>query len=551
MARMGWDAEMAYIQLNHLCFTYPDAKKAALDDISLTVQRGEFVVLLGPSGCGKSTLLKLLKPSIEPHGKLEGERLLAGKPIDEHANEHEVGFVFQDPDNQVVADDVIHELVFGLENIGVPTVEMRNRVAEMVHFLGVETVLSRKMHELSGGQKQQLNVASILLTQPHILLLDEPTSQLDPVSAREFLDLLVRLNEEFGMTIILAEHRLEDVISLADQVLAMEEGRIVERGSPKEVMKKLWQSSYKPFVPNTPALALSINEQTSNVPLTIKEGRIWLQEHVNTFAQTFMQTEADQGDELVSLRDVFFQYEEDQPILQRFSLSLQKRELYALVGGNGSGKTTVLKVLMGLLKPQKGKMTLSNQPIKVKKSEELIKKIGYLPQNPKLFFIHETVSEELEAVMKQWNITDEDEANSLLELFQIAHLTDRHPYDLSGGELQKAALACILIRKPDVLLLDEPTKGLDPISKERFASLLLNLRKTGIAILMTTHDIEFAAQYATKCGMMFQGQITSEGTPTEFFKGNFFYTTMVQRLFRGQADEMMTLERVLQCAGHQ
>ncbi|WP_231686902.1 ABC transporter ATP-binding protein [Bacillus sp. JCM 19034] len=355
---------MAYIELNHVSFMYPDAKMPALNDISLTVRRGEFVVLLGPSGCGKSTLLKLLKPSIEPHGKLEGERLLEGKSIDLLENEHEIGFVFQDPDNQVVADDVIHELVFGLENICLPTVEMRNRVAEMVHFLGVEHVLSRKMHELSGGQKQQLNVASILLMQPQILLLDEPTSQLDPVSARDFLDLLVRLNEEFGMTIILAEHRLEDVISLADQVLAMKEGQIVESGSPKEVMRRLWQSSYQPFVPTSPALALSLNVQTSNVPLTIKEGRAWLQQHFNKFEPRLVPTEHDQGEELVKLRDVFFQYDNEQPILQRFSLSLHKSELYALVGGNGSGKTTVLKIMMGLLKPQRGNMFLHNQKIK-------------------------------------------------------------------------------------------------------------------------------------------------------------------------------------------
>ncbi|MFA9456372.1 ABC transporter ATP-binding protein [Halalkalibacter sp. AB-rgal2] len=539
---------MAYIQLNNICFTYPDSEKPALNEISVDIQRGDFVVLIGPSGCGKSTLLKLLKPSIQPHGQLTGERLLEGESIEQLVSEQDIGFVFQDPDNQVVADEVLHELVFGLENIGLPTVEMRNRVAEMVHFLGAEDLLKRKTHELSGGQKQQVNVASILLMQPHILLLDEPTAQLDPVSARDFLEMLVQLNEEFGMTIIIAEHRLEDVLALADQVVAMKEGAIVECGTPKEVVRTLWKSSYQPFVPTTPSLALTVNEQLPHIPLTVKEGRLWLDQQLwNAYIDQKVEVASNEAEEMIRLRDVSFQYEEDQAVLHRLTLAIYKEEIYALVGGNGSGKTTLLKVLMGLLKPQKGKLTLDGQLMKWKQSEEFVSIVGYLPQNPKLFFIHETVGEELAAVMAQWNVTDQDEADSLLEALQIDHLKDRHPYDLSGGELQKAALACILIRKPKLLLLDEPTKGLDPISKIRLGDMLVELKKKGITVFMTTHDIEFASRYATTCGMMFQGQITSEGVPSDFFKGNFFYTTMIQRLFRGKSDDVMTIERALQC----
>ncbi|GAE31070.1 ABC transporter ATP-binding protein [Alkalihalobacillus hemicellulosilyticus] len=539
---------MAYIQLNNLCFTYPDGERPALENISLTIQRGDFVVLLGPSGCGKSTLLKLLKPSIQPHGQLTGERLLEGKSIEHLENEQDIGFVFQDPDNQVVADEVLHELVFGLENIGLPTVEMRNRVAEMVHFLGAEDLLTRKTHELSGGQKQQVNVASILLMQPHILLLDEPTAQLDPVSARDFLEMLVQLNQEFGMTIIIAEHRLEDVMALADQVVAMQAGSIIECSTPKEIVRTLWKSSYQPFVPTTPSLALTVHEQLLHIPLTVKEGRLWLDQQLrHSLLAPKVKASSQAVEEMIRLRDVSFQYEEDQAVLHRLTLALYHEEIYALVGGNGSGKTTLLKVLMGLLKPQKGKMLLYGQMIKWKQSEELVSIVGYLPQNPKLFFIHETVGEELAAVMAQWNVTNQDEADSLLEVLQIEHLKDRHPYDLSGGELQKAALACILIRKPKLLLLDEPTKGLDPVSKKRLGDMLVELKGKGITVFMTTHDIEFAARYATKCGMMFQGQITSEGVPDDFFKGNFFYTTMIQRLFRGKSDDVMTMERALRC----
>ena len=264
---------MAFIELNHVTFTYPNSSEPAILDLSLKIEKGKFVVLIGPSGSGKSTLLKLLKKEIKPHGSFSGEILYQGKPVEE-MNElsSQIGYVFQDPENQVVADDVLHEMVFGLENIGLSTNEMRNRVAEMVNFFGAESLLDRKTHELSGGKKQQINLASVLLMQPDVLLLDEPTAQLDPVSAREFLDMLKRLNEEFGMTIIIAEHRLEEVFTLADRILMMDHGQLQMEGEPKSVLTKLWDSPFKTFVPSIPSLFFSLNGKGS-VPLTVKEGR--------------------------------------------------------------------------------------------------------------------------------------------------------------------------------------------------------------------------------------------------------------------------------------
>ncbi|MDT8859754.1 energy-coupling factor transporter ATPase [Alkalihalobacillus sp. MEB130] len=539
---------MAHIECKDVTFTYPDASFPALKNVSLQIEKGQFVVLCGPSGCGKSTLLRLLKNEIKPHGKLDGEIVLDGNKVDETGQPGKIGFVFQDPENQVVAEEVLHELVFGLENIGLHTNEMRNRVAEMVHFFGAETLLHRKTHELSGGQKQQLNLASVLLMQPSILLLDEPMAQLDPVSAREFLDMIVRLNEEFGITVVIAEHRLEEVMALADKIVMLDKGQIYVEGSPKQVMNVIWRSESKSsYVPSIPAFCLSMNRSVEP-PLTVKEGKKWVQKAgVEIKEDLNVLVEKKKVEEAIHVKNLYYQYNKEQGvILKDLNFSLQQGDIYALLGGNGSGKSTFLKVLSGIYKPQTGKVFLQGNQLKSYSKNDRIKMIGYLPQNPKLFFVEDTMGKEIEETMKHWGMTNEVEATLLVEQLGIDHLKNKHPYDVSGGELQKAALACLLIRKPDILLLDEPTKGLDPVSKEHLATILSKLNEEGLTILMTTHDVEFAAKYATTCGMMFQGNITSEAPPKQFFKGNFFYTTMMQRLFRGITDEIVILEEAIQ-----
>ncbi|WHY88360.1 energy-coupling factor transporter ATPase [Neobacillus novalis] len=543
---------MAFIELTNVTFTYPDCSEPAINNLSLKINKGQFVVLFGASGSGKSTLLKLLKKEIQPHGKLLGQIVIDGQPVQETEGlANDIGFVFQDPENQLVADDVLHEMVFGLENIGLPPNEMRSRVAEMVHFFGAESLLARKSHQLSGGKKQQINLASVLLMQPNILLLDEPTAQLDPVSTREFLDMLKRLNDEFGMTIILAEHRLEEVFTLADQIIMMEKGQVQIEGEPKEVIPKIWNSANKDYVPSIPALFLSMNGEGS-VPLTVKEGRSWVQRAMaDPYGEKEQVSTPLLDDVRIRAKSISFRYEKKSDfILNELDLSLKKGEFYALLGGNGSGKSTLLKVMAGLLRPEVGKVFYDKKALKSYKDHELTRRIGYLPQNPKLFFLQDTVEKEILETIDQWELADATEADNLLNQLGIAHVKTSHPYDLSGGELQKAALACLLLRKPEILLLDEPTKGLDPISKRRLAEILLELNAAGMTIFMSTHDIEFAARYATKCGMMFQGNITSEDIPRRFFKGNFFYTTMIQRIFRDLVLRVpMTLEEVSrQCA---
>jgi energy-coupling factor transporter ATP-binding protein EcfA2 len=543
---------MAHIQLKNVTFSYPDASTPALNNVSLQIEKGQFVVLFGASGSGKSTLLRMLKKEIRPYGHLEGEIIVNGRDvINDETQANQVGFVFQDPENQIVAENVLQEMVFGLENIGLKTIEMRSRVAELVHFFGAEGLLERKMHELSGGKKQQINLASVLLMQPDILLLDEPTAQLDPVSARELLDMLVRLNEEFGMTIVVSEHRLEEFFTVADKIVMLERGKIAHEGKPAEVLTVLFATPNRAYVPAIPSLYLSVEppERRMSPPLSVKDGKRWIREKGMTLSkgEMFMPEKQNTAEDLFRIKNVSFLYEKDgELVLKEMNFSLKKGEFYALLGGNGSGKSTLLKLMGGILKPLTGKIWFHGHPLKSWSKKELVKRIGYLPQNPKLFFLHDTVEKEIRATMRQWEIADEQKMEELLKRLGISHLRTQHPYDLSGGELQKAALACLLLRNPDVLLLDEPTKGLDPLSKKNLAEILENLHTAGVTIVMSTHDIEFAARHATRCGMMFQGQITSEGAPREFFKGNFFYTTMMQRLFSHLPDHsILTLEEAI------
>jgi energy-coupling factor transport system ATP-binding protein len=533
---------MAVIELKNISFTYPDAVNPAIDHLSLNVEKGQFVVLIGSSGSGKSTLLRLLKKEIQPYGDLAGEIVIDHQNVNKNVElAKKVGFVFQDPENQVVADDVLHELVFGLENTGLPANEMRNRLAEMVHFFGAEPLLNRKTSELSGGKKQQIALASVLLMQPEILLLDEPTAQLDPVSTREFLDMLIRLNEEFGMTIILAEHRLEEIITLADKIVMLDNGRIIHEGEPRLVLAKLWNTAYQAYIPSIPSLFLKLKGK-GTLPLTVREGRNWIKSFKVLPKQSGEIREI--GEEILKAKGVSFSYDKNtELVLDDLNLTIKKGEFYTLLGGNGSGKSTLLKLLGGILKPQYGRILLQGKPLKSWKMSEIVTKIAYLPQNPKLFFIQDSLEKEIQYTMKQWGITDHHQVDNLLQRFEISHLMDRHPYDLSGGEIQKAALICLLLRGPEILLIDEPTKGLDPISKQNLASILMDLHQQGVTIVMSTHDIEFSSLYSSRCGMMFQGEITSEEIPEKFFNGNFFYTTMIQRLFRHVPDNrILTVE---------
>ncbi|WP_303967474.1 ABC transporter ATP-binding protein [Sporosarcina ureae] len=544
---------MELFNLKHVSFSFPTTDQQVLSDVTLSVNEGEFLVIGGASGSGKTTLLKLLKRELTPVGKLEGDVFYKDKPISEWQERQmveQVGYVFQDLDNQIVMDEVMQEIVFGLENLGYSTFEMRKRVAEMVHFFGVEDLLNAKPSELSGGQKQLLNLLSVLLMKPRVLLLDEPTSQLDPVAAKELVLMLERLNKETGMTIVLVEHRLEELYAVADRVVLMGSGKIRYEGNSRQVISDLYTEEAVQFFPYVPAFArlymeFEENPVVSEIPLTVKECKQWVGREEREIVPVELQSTLSKKQIILEMDDVFFQYQKKAPfILKSFTLRIQKGQFFAMVGGNGSGKTTALRASLGSIKPQRGKVRLLGQDMKKMKDSEWLGKIAYLPQNPRTYFVQQTIEEEMQMIGERLKLSDTEERMiRLLESFGISHLRARHPYDCSGGEVQKAALACILMGEPEMLFIDEPTKGMDPVSKRHLGELLYGLQQDGLTIFMVTHDIGFAASYAERCAMMFDGEIAADGTPDELFKGNYFYTTAINRATREtRRPEVLTYE---------
>ncbi|WP_339252234.1 energy-coupling factor transporter ATPase [Sporosarcina sp. FSL W8-0480] len=548
---------MEIISMKNLSFRFPGVQTKTVNDLNLHINEGEFVVLCGPSGCGKTTLLRLLKKELAPVGQVSGEISYKEKDLNEYDGRtliEEIGLVFQDPDNQIVMDEVMQEIVFGLENLGYSNFEMKKRVAEMVHFFGVEDLLRSKPSELSGGQKQLLNLLSVLLLKPKVLLLDEPTSQLDPIAAKDLIVMLERLNKEMGITIILVEHRLEELFSVADRILMMEAGEIVHEGSSQEVIDELYRSEDERFLPYIPSVArlymeMEMVPKVEAIPLNVKDSKRWFESLPKMAGRNSeLEIAPPTGQPLLVVKECYFQYEKKgRMVLKNLSLHINKGEFFALVGGNGSGKTTALRACIGSVKPQRGKVYFSGKEVSKLKGKELFERIAYLPQNPKIYFVHDTIGKEMQAAAERNGIADgKEKVIEMLTVFGIEHLLDRHPYDCSGGEIQKAALACMLIGKPDMLFIDEPTKGLDPVSKERFSELLLKLHSEGLTIMMVTHDIEFAAQNAERCAMMFDGEVTVTGSPRQLFMGNYFYTTALNRATRGSnVLEVLTYEEAL------
>ncbi|WP_062351265.1 ABC transporter ATP-binding protein [Bacillus kwashiorkori] len=547
---------MALLETKNLTFYYPEVTNPALKDISLQIHEGDFVVLCGPSGSGKSTLLRLLKREIAPFGDVRGEILYRGKRLADY-NEitiaKEIGMVFQDPENQLVMDRGLEELVFGLENIGISTDEMRKKVAEIVHYFGIQALLQKKIHLLSGGQKQLISLASVLLMEPKLILLDEPTAQLDPIAAKEFLSILQRMNQEFGMTVVIAEHRLEDVFPSADKIVVLNDGEIFQIGEPKKIVEQIWTKQLEkmyPYVPSPSQLYLQINQQIKieDIPLTVRDGKKWLQSvtiEKKDHSFTDLRNETIVNEKaLLSLKNVEFQYDKgSEKILNRLSLTVKEGDWLTIVGANGTGKSSLLKIMANILTPQRGTIYVNGK--KLKKDAPL--KIGYLPQNPKLLFVHDTVREELFSVIKQHKIKNgEERLNNLINDFKIADMLDRHPYDISGGEMQKVALISTLLTEPPLILLDEPTKGIDPEAREELGMLLKALQQKGLTIVMVTHDIEFAANYSDHCAMLFLGDIAVHTKTAEFFKGNTFYTTVVNRITReANVPEVITVREAI------
>lgn len=535
------------ISIRHLTFSYPEQSTHALEDFSLTVQPGDFLVLCGPSGCGKSTLLRQLKTVLAPHGMRTGDIFFEDTPLnelDQRTQSQRIGFVQQSPENQIVTDKVWHELAFGLESLGCDTPTIRRRVAEMASFFGIQTWFYKNVTELSGGQKQLLNLASIMVMQPSVLILDEPTSQLDPIAASDFLSTLGKINRELGTTIILTEHRLEEAFPLATSVAVMDRGRLLCSGTPNEVGIALKNTGHAMFLAMPTAMRVwAAVENDADCPITVREGRNWLIGYAASRPLKALPSEVHHtypDETAIHAEGVWFKYEKGLPdVVKGLSLTVKKGEFLALLGGNGAGKTTSMKLLVGLLNPYRGEVQTSGS-------------VGVLPQNPQTLFVKKTVREDLFEILKgkKLNVTDRDAAVArIVRLCRLEELLDRHPYDLSGGEQQRAALAKVLLLNPDILLMDEPTKGLDAEFKQVFSEILQILLRRGVTIFMVSHDIEFCARYAHRCALFFDGSIVTEATPRAFFSGNSFYTTSANRMARTLCPEAVTAEDVIAACG--
>ncbi len=552
---------MADFEIKNLSFAYSsDKEKPALLHVDLKIEQGEYIALCGKSGSGKSTLLRHLKSVLTPVGPRSGEILFDGRPLDQVDHREQssrIGFVMQNPDSQIVTDKVWHELAFGLESLGYDQATIRLRVAEMASYFGIQGWFHKDVTELSGGQKQLLNLASIMAMQPDVLILDEPTSQLDPIAAADFLNTVRKINLELRTTVIITEHRLEDVLYAADRVVVMDGGRIVCQGLPREIGNELKRQGSDMFaaMPTPMRVFYGVGEDLDKpCPLTVREGGDWLSGVFGDEKPKIVRVDEQKNEVLlpenveikdcaVAVQEAWFRYTKDgQDILRGVELKIPKGSFYAIVGGNGTGKSTTLKAICNICRVYRGKVSVMGKPLDKYKSGELFKNnLAMLPQDPQSLFVKKTVKADLDEMTK-----DEEAKARAAELCEIKDLLGRHPYDLSGGEQQRAALAKVLLTEPKVLLLDEPTKGIDAFFKQKLASILKELIKQGITIVMVSHDVEFCAAHADIVSMMFDGAIVTTNTPNRFFSRNSFYTTAANRMSRHVFDNAVNTEDVIE-----
>lgn len=529
---------MEIFRVENLSFSYPDAEKKAVDGVTFCVNKGDLVVLCSKSGGGKTTLLRLLKPELSPFGEKSGEVFFDGEALSEK-NSSKIGFVLQNPDTQVVTDKVMHELAFGLENMGVAPVEIRRRIAEMASFFGIDDWFSKETSQLSGGQKQILSLASVMVMRPDVLILDEPSSQLDPVSTENFFNTLRRINEQFGTTIILSEHRLEECFSMADKVLYLDNGRLTFEGEPQTACKVLYKTDMRLALPSASRIFGGENS-LEKLPITVKEGREIL---LGNYKKSEAELEARDicNENSIEIKDLWFRYEKGSAdILKGLELEVKKGEICCVLGGNGAGKTTLLNVISKLSKAYHGSVRLMGKKISDYKGNSLYNgEVGLLPQNPKNVFSSKTVRADFEESCKALN-KDKKIIEEISQLLSVSHLLDKHPFDLSGGEIQKCALGRVLISDPEILLLDEATKGLDAFSKAEIGRIIKELSDKGKTVVIVTHDTEFSAEFSDNCCLLFDGEIVAKDVPQRFFTENYFYTTSSASIARDVVKNAVT-----------
>jgi energy-coupling factor transporter ATP-binding protein EcfA2 len=536
------------IRFKHLTYRYPGAELPVLQDLSLQIREGEFLLVIGPSGAGKSTLLRCLN-GLVPHfygGTIAGQVTVDGRDplaLGPKGMASAVGFVLQDPEAQFVVDKVEDELAFAMENQGLAPIVMRKRVEEVLDQLNIAHLRQRSVNTLSGGERQRVAIAAVMTLQPQVLVLDEPTSQLDPQAAEEVLDTLVRLNQDLGLTIVLSEHRLERVVQYIDRILYLPgQGQSPILDEPRAVLSQV------DLTP--PLITLAKALDWSPLPLTIKEGR--------RFARQFARSRAKsaghdsclsnlQSPISITVQGLGYSYN-GHPALQDVSLEVRQGEFVALMGRNGAGKTTLLKQLVGLLKPDQGQVQIADpkaeQPMDTRRvaTEEIIRVVGYVPQNPNALLFNDTVRQELDFTRRGHGLEPSD-YGPLLGTMGLTGHTEHYPRDLSVGERQRVALASILVAEPQILLLDEPTRGLDYQQKTALVGFLQHEKVRGRTIVMATHDVELVANCADRVVLLGDGQVVVDGPARQVMSESLVFASQINKLFRDP--DLLTVEDVL------
>ena len=543
---------MSLLEIKDLTYYYSGSTKPALDNINLKIREGEFLLVVGGSGSGKSSLARLLAGLIPEFygGKVQGSVFLQGRELkgeERRALNSQVGIVFQDPEKQLVMTSVEAEVAFGLENLGLPRQEMFRRVAEVMTFLNLAHLKKEFTAKLSGGEKQKVALAAVIAMHPRILVLDEPTSQLDPVAAGEFLDLVEYLNKELGYTVILIEQRLERCFHLADRLVVMDQGKITRSGLPGEVA--CWQVEHSlPFIPPVARFFASLSSPV--IPVTVRDGRRELKKYLPSFQANTQQrpslspVKGKEQPAVLDAKSLWYTYPGAQEVIKGLSLRVDEGEFAVILGANAAGKSTLLKLLAGIIKPDRGSVHLQGQNTYKLSLSELGRHVGYLSQNPNDYLFQDTVEDELRFTLNNFKIPDNGICETILQRLNLDGMRRANPRDLSSGERQRVALASVLVAGPRLLLLDEPTRGIDYRLKAQLGGFLQEMTASGGTVVMVTHDVEFAAEYASRVVMVFDGMVACDG-PRDVLGESIFYAPQMARLFRGTAQDVLTVDEGL------
>ena len=551
------------IKIRDLTFYYGDASRPALQDVNLDIEDGEFVLVTGPSGCGKTSLCRCLNGLI-PHfygGEIAGGLEVQGLDVMRHTTRElatRVGMVFQDPENQLVSMDVQREVAFGLENLAFPRDVMAKRVEESLDTLEISGLRHRQVHELSGGEKQKVVISSVLALHPDVLVLDEPTSELDPKGAEDVLSIVRRLNDELGITVILVEHRLDRVVHLVDRMIVMDEGKIIADGNPRAVLSNGDITSIGAGVPPIVRIVQRLRDNgvnVDNIPLTVKEGRAMLKDiFMGARGSTLSHTEsADNGRPVIEIDKLWHAYPEGITALKNVNLRICEGEFVAVMGRNASGKTTLVKHINGLLKPTKGKVIVSGIDTRRATIAQLSRKVGFIFQNPNDHIFADTVEEEIAFILKNLGFDSGEIAariDEMLEMFALKEFRKQYPRSLSGGERQRVAMASVLVARPRVLILDEPTRGMDYRLKSELMRFLNGYREKGNTVVLVTHDVETVAEHADRVVLLSEGGVVVDGNKRDVLSRALFFSPQINRLVQafekyGVPNNILTVDEAL------